>query len=57
MKKYWLVLILFLLSLLMGCTNAPEKNPQEEQPEQASVCPEGYYWIDSVKSCIFIEKS
>lgn len=57
MKKYVFVLILFLLTLLVGCSKKAEQTPQEEKPERASVCPEGYYWIDSVKSCVFIENS
>ncbi len=51
MKK--LLGILFFTVILAACE---KKTPlPEEKPELAPICPEGFYWIDSAKSCILSE--
>ena len=45
-----LILGVFILS---GC----KKQKFEEIPEIAPICPEGFYWIESAKSCVLTEDS
>lgn len=51
MKKYF-VLCLCLL-VVAGCgSDEAQLNPE---PEIAPICPEGYHWIDTIKSCEILE--
>ena len=45
-----LILGVFILS---GC----KEQKFEEIPEIAPICPEGFYWIESAKSCVLTEDS
>ena len=55
MKKILLMsVILFGLFVLSGCW---KKVSTADQPVESPVCPEWYYWFDSVKSCILTEDS
>lgn len=53
MKKLFLYWSLSLLMILMmGCWEA--QTTTNEMPEVSPTCPEGRYWIDSIKSCEMI---
>lgn len=45
------LLILGILIFLSGC----KEQKSGEQPEFAPICPEGFYWIESAKSCVLTE--
>jgi hypothetical protein len=60
MKKLVLLSSILCLSfLLFGCWNNDNEIgiPEDELPEESPVCPEGFYWFESVKSCIMMENA
>ena len=57
MKKLLLLWIVSMSFLLIWCWDNKEDwwIPEEELPQESSICPEGFYWFDSVKRCMNIE--
>ena len=58
MKKLLLLWILSSFSLLLiWCWEKKDDSgiPEEELPQEVSMCPEGFYWFDSVKTCVRTE--
>lgn len=57
MKKLLLLWIFSMSFLLIWCWDNKEDwwIPEEELPQESSICPEGFYWFDSVKRCMNIE--
>ena len=57
MKKLLLLWIVSMSFLLIWCWDNKENwwIPEEELPQESSICPEGFYWFDSVKRCMNIE--
>jgi len=57
MKKLLLLWIFSMSFLLIWCWDNKENwwIPEEELPQESSICPEGFYWFDSVKRCMNIE--
>ena len=57
MKKLLLLWIVSMSFLLIWCWDNKDNwwIPEEELPQESSICPEGFYWFDSVKRCINIE--
>ncbi len=43
------------LFVLAGCGESSGTETVNEQPELAPICPEGYYWLDTIKSCAILE--
>jgi len=41
--------------VLAGCGESSEGEKINEKPELAPICPEGYYWLDTIKSCAILE--
>ena len=44
----------FALSVLSFAAEAKLPEAVDEKPELAPICPEGFYWVDSIKSCTLI---
>jgi len=59
MKKLVLLYITSLCLLLIGCwkNNNETGIPKEEMPEMSPVCPEGFYWFESIKQCKKMENT
>ena len=60
MKKLLLLWILSSFSLLLiWCWEKKDDSgiPEEELPQKSSICPEWFYWFDSVKSCVRTENA
>lgn len=57
MKKLLLLWIFSMSFLLIWCWDNKGNwwIPEEELPQESSICPEGFYWFDSVKRCMNIE--
>ena len=57
MKKLLLLWIVSISFLLIWCWDNKDNwwIPEEELPQESSICPEGFYWFDSVKRCMNIE--
>ena len=57
MKKLLLLWIFSMSFLLIWCWDNKDDwwIPEEELPQESSICPEGFYWFDSVKRCMNIE--
>jgi hypothetical protein len=57
MKKLLLLWIVSMSFLLIWCWDNKDNwwIPEEELPQESSICPEGFYWFDSVKRCMNIE--
>ena len=57
MKRLLLLWIFSMSFLLIWCWDNKEDwwIPEEELPQESSICPEGFYWFDSVKRCMNIE--
>jgi hypothetical protein len=57
MKKLLLLWIFSMSFLLIWCWDNKDNwwIPEEELPQESSICPEGFYWFDSVKRCMNIE--
>ena len=54
MKRFMVVFVVMLWFLvLVGCGESSET--VNEKPELAPICPEGYYWLDTIKSCAILE--
>lgn len=49
----FVVMIWFLV--LVGCGESSKTEMVNEKPELAPICPEGYYWLDTIKSCAILE--
>ena len=43
------------LLVLAGCGESSGTETVNEKPELAPICPEGYYWLDTIKSCAILE--
>lgn len=56
MKRFMIVFVVMLwLFVLAGCGESSGTETVNEQPELAPICPEGYYWLDTIKSCAILE--
>lgn len=52
MKNWVLFGLLIVVGMFFsGC----KEQKAEEQPEIAPICPEGFYWIESSKTCVLAE--
>lgn len=49
MKKSLLLILLTVYILISGCGNDEPKINME--PELSPICPEGFYRVDTIKSC------
>lgn len=47
--------VVFGLLVLAGCGEENTVAKVNEKPELAPICPEGYYWLDTIKSCAILE--
>jgi len=54
MKKILLVAFLLFSVMFSGCRDNPQDEFPREKPEIAPICPEGFYWVDTIKSCTLI---
>lgn len=54
MKKILLVAFLLFFFMFSGCRDNPQDEFPREKPEIAPICPEGFYWVDTIKSCTLI---
>lgn len=54
MKKILLVAFLLFSFMFSGCGTTLQDKSFEEKPEIAPICPEGFYWVDTIKSCTLI---
>lgn len=43
------------LIVLTRCGEDSTVAKVNEKPELAPICPEGYYWLDTIKSCVILE--
>lgn len=41
--------------VLVGCGESSGTETVNEKQELAPICPEGYYWLDTIKSCAILE--
>jgi hypothetical protein len=41
--------------ILAGCGESSKTEMVNEKPELAPICPEGYYWLDTIKSCAILD--
>ena len=56
MKRFMAVFVVMLWFLVLaGCGESSGTETVNEQPELAPICPEGYYWLDTIKSCAILE--
>lgn len=56
MKRVVVVFVIMLwLLVLAGCGESSGTETVNEKPELAPICPEGYYWLDTIKSCAILE--
>ena len=54
MKKILLGSFFLFSFMFSGCGGTPQNELPREKPEIAPICPEGFYWVDSIKSCTLI---
>ena len=54
MKKIVIGVFLLCGIVLSGCGAKSQDEAFDEKPELAPICPEGFYWVDSIKSCTLI---
>lgn len=54
MKKIVIGVFLLCGIVLSGCGAKSQDGAVNEKPELAPICPEGFYWVDSIKSCTLI---
>ncbi|MFC2695895.1 MAG: hypothetical protein ACFN4U_02505 [Candidatus Absconditicoccaceae bacterium] len=54
MKKNLIGVFLLCCMLFSGCGAKSQDEAVDEKPELAPICPEGFYWVDSIKSCTLI---
>ena len=54
MKKIVIGVCLLCCMLFSGCGAKSQDEAVDEKPELAPICPEGFYWVDSIKSCTLI---
>ena len=54
MKKIVIGVFLLCAIVLSGCGAKSQDGAVNEKPELAPICPEGFYWVDSIKSCTLI---
>ena len=56
MKRVVVVFVIMLWFLvLVGCGESSKTEIVNEKPELAPICPEGYYWLDTIKSCAILD--
>ena len=56
MKRFMAFFVFMLwLFVLAGCGESSGTETVNEKPELAPICPEGYYWLDTIKSCAILE--
>ncbi|MBB1543668.1 MAG: hypothetical protein HG456_002790 [candidate division SR1 bacterium] len=56
MKRFMVVFVIMLgFLVLAGCGESSGTETVNEKPELAPICPEGYYWLDTIKSCAILE--
>ena len=56
MKRFMIVfVVMFWFLVLVGCGESSRTEIVNEKPELAPICPEGYYWLDTIKSCAILE--
>ena len=56
MKRVVVVFVIMLWFLILaGCGESSKTEMVNEKPELAPICPEGYYWLDTIKSCAILE--
>ena len=56
MKRFMVVFVVMLwLFVLAVCGEFSGTETVNEKPELAPICPEGYYWLDTIKSCAILE--
>ena len=58
MKKLILFSILLWFGFIFVWCWSSQKEwelPEEELPQESSICPEWFYWFDSVKTCVRTE--
>ena len=56
MKRFMVVLVAMLWFLVLaGCGESSGTETVNEKPELAPICPEGYYWLDTIKSRAILE--
>ena len=54
MKKIVIGVFLLCCMLFSGWGAKSQDEVVDEKPELAPICPEGFYWVDSIKSCTLI---
>jgi lipoprotein len=54
MKKILLGSFFLFSFMFSGCGGTPQNELSREKPEIAPICPEGFYWVDTIKSCTLI---
>lgn len=54
MKKIVIGVFLLCCIVFSGCGARSQDEAFDEKPELAPICPEGFYWVDSIKSCTLI---
>ncbi|MBF0981724.1 hypothetical protein HXK74_03755 [Candidatus Gracilibacteria bacterium] len=56
MKRFMVFFVVMLgFLVLVGCGEFSGTEIVNEKPELAPICPEGYYWLDTIKSCAILE--
>lgn len=56
MKRVVVVFVVMLwFFVLAGCGESSGTEAVNEKPELAPICPEGYYWLDTIKSCVILD--
>ena len=54
MRKFVIGVFLLCCMVFSGCGAKSQDEVVDEKPELAPICPEGFYWVDSIKSCTLI---
>ncbi len=54
MKKIVIGVCLLCCIVFSGCGAKSQNEVADEKPELVPICPEGFYWVDSIKSCTLI---
>lgn len=56
MKRFMVLFVIMLWFLVLaGCGESSRTETVNEKPELAPICPEGYYWLDTIKSCVILD--
>lgn len=57
MKRLSFLLFISMSFFLVWCWSSDGENaiPKDEMPEESSICPEGFYWFESIKRCMMID--